>query len=115
MIEALLTYYLLLGQHHAAYWHQEVLVGAPLVVTEHYLGIAACLDYPFNTVLRVEDLETGAIVYAVVTDRMADYHNCQRFDAWPLTMDRLGSNARLRGVLQVRVSVIPGVYGLRGY
>lgn len=108
MIEALLTYYLLLGQHHAAYWHGETPACAPPVVDITYYGVAACEAYPFGTLLRIEDIETGRHVYAVVIDRRARYTSeyCGYFDAWPATMDALGADARERGVLRVRVSIV---------
>ncbi|GAG29268.1 unnamed protein product, partial [marine sediment metagenome] len=39
------------GKHHAAYWHEKTPSGAPDVVDDTYLGIAAPSDIPFGTKL----------------------------------------------------------------
>lgn len=107
---AILTWYggnTFIGQHHAAYWHG--FRGAPQVVTMDYPGVAACIDYPFGTVLRFQ--RGDRIAYGVVVDRRARYTSeyCEYFDAWPYLAQQLGfgpSYGHLDvGVVQVTVSI----------
>jgi len=99
--EAELTWYGndFLGCRHASSWHGKTPKGFPEVVDSTHFGIAAPLNIPFGTVLkitRIRDINgwpsnyDGSSVYAVVVDRMANYTNTRYFDAWPATARALG-------------------------
>lgn len=88
-----------LGRHHAAYWHGQTPCGAPEVVTEDYPGIAAPIGLDHGTILAIERIEAcggqpspfdGERVLAIVVDRMGDFNNPGRYDAWPQVAKDLG-------------------------
>lgn len=92
VLTAVMTWYggPFIGEHHAAYWHNEVPPGAPDVVGFQYPGVAACDSYAFGDVLRFEG--NGRIAYGVVLDRRArhDSEYCGYFDAWLALAKQLG-------------------------
>jgi len=108
-------YYLLLGSHHAAYWHGQVPAGCPNVVTDSFYGVAvADWSIPFGTRLEIEVVGVpgwarqqyshliGRKVVAVVLDRMPRGWGTA-IDCWPATFWALaGEDWRRIGKLYVR-------------
>ena len=78
--------------YHAAHWHNQTPAGAPAVVDYVYPGLAAPRTIPFGALLRVKRLDTEAVAYGVVVDRMPWFtpEYDMRLDAWPRLAQLLG-------------------------
>lgn len=98
------------GECHAACWYGETPECSPETVTYDFPGVAASTDFQFGTVLKFTRLDTGGIAYGIVLDRMRDYTDEERFDAWPFLADLLGFGPGFGfndvGVIEVRVEVV---------
>ncbi len=99
------------GRHHAAHWHGQTPPGFSDTVQPEEFGVAAPITVPFGTRLRFTRLDDPTLtVEAVVVDRMRDFHNPQRYDAYPAVAEALGFGPAFGpddvGVIRVRVEVI---------
>jgi len=110
-----------IGKHHAAHWHNETPIGAPEVVTDSYLGVAAPSNIPFGTKLLIirkstcmghESPYDGAFVIATVIDRKKNHTIPHYYDLWPMTAKMLGfgplSATADDGCVKVKVYILKG-------
>ena len=118
--EAICTWYgeAFVGRRHAASWHKETPWNFPEVVTGTDYGIAAPIDVPFGTILRLTRVQTcygetseydGRSVIVVVVDRKRNYRARGYFDLWPAAAKRLGFGPEFEddaGCVKVRVEAL---------
>lgn len=109
-----------IGKHHAAYWHGETPLGAPDVVNNIYLGVAAPSDIPFGTKLLLIRESTcmkhdspydGVFVFATVVDRKANHKILHHYDLWPATAKALGFGPTFEndaGCIRAQVFIMGG-------